>query len=171
MNYGVHAMMYFYYFLTSCGYKPWWNKVLTTLQISQMFVGMIVCLSVAYFKYSLRRDCDNTGENLVAGFVMYGSYFWLFAQFFFGKYTPPAKKNETLEAPRAASEQARAPTPKAAPAPRAPTPKAAPAPRALSPKASMEPPEDFDEPKGRRGKSSSVAEPPAAKKRGKPSRA
>ena len=55
MNYGVHAIMYLYYFLTSCGFRPWWARAVTTLQISQMFVGMFVCVSVAYFKWLVRR--------------------------------------------------------------------------------------------------------------------
>ena len=54
MNYGVHSIMYFYYFLTNCGYRPSWAKVVTVLQISQMFVGMGVCASVAYYKFGVR---------------------------------------------------------------------------------------------------------------------
>ena len=34
-----------------------------------------------------KEKCDNTDENLVAGFLMYGSYFYLFAQFFVGRYS------------------------------------------------------------------------------------
>jgi elongation of very long chain fatty acids protein 6 len=54
MNYGVHALMYFYFFLTSLGYKPVWNLLVTVLQISQMVVGVAVCAAVAYRKYSVR---------------------------------------------------------------------------------------------------------------------
>jgi hypothetical protein len=64
MNYGVHAIMYLYYFLTSCGFRPWWARAVTTLQISQMFVGMFVCVSVAYFKWLVRiRGGRGCGQN------------------------------------------------------------------------------------------------------------
>jgi hypothetical protein len=54
MNYGVHALMYFYFFLTSCGYRPRWNGIVTFLQISQMFVGVAVCTAVAYYMFYVR---------------------------------------------------------------------------------------------------------------------
>jgi elongation of very long chain fatty acids protein 6 len=175
MNYGVHSIMYFYYFLTNCGYRPSWAKVVTVLQISQMFVGMGVCASVAYFKFGVRgggplsspfalsappfppvaveltlppthpftnapplqlnKECDNTNENLVAGFIMYGSYFALFAQFFTGRY-----KDDRPAKVRPAKQDAPAP---------------APAPQAAK------------EPEQPRGKSTAVAEPPAASRRSK----
>ena len=50
MNYGVHAIMYYYYNLTARGYRPKWDGLVTTLQISQMFVGMGVCAAVFYFQ-------------------------------------------------------------------------------------------------------------------------
>ena len=39
MNYSVHAVMYGYYYLTSCGYRPNWSIGVTLLQLSQMFGG------------------------------------------------------------------------------------------------------------------------------------
>lgn len=44
MNYTVHAIMYFYYFLTGLGYRPKWAFFVTIIQISQMFVGVMVCI-------------------------------------------------------------------------------------------------------------------------------
>ena len=101
----------------------------------------------------MNKECDNTNENLVAGFIMYGSYFALFAQFFTGRY-----KDDRPAKVRPAKQDA--PTPAAAAAPRAPTPKAAKEPRAPTPKAAKEP----EQP---RGKSTAVAEPPAASRRSK----
>ena len=60
MNYGVHALMYFYFFLTSCGYKPRWNGVVTFLQISQMFVGVAVCFGVAYYMFFVSVMSNNS---------------------------------------------------------------------------------------------------------------
>ena len=45
MNYTVHAIMYFYYFLTGLGYRPKWAFFVTIIQISQMFVGVMVCFT------------------------------------------------------------------------------------------------------------------------------
>ena len=85
----------------------------------------------------MNKECDNTNENLVAGFIMYGSYFALFAQFFTGRY-----KDDRPAKVRPAKQDA-------------PTPAAAPAPQAAK------------EPEQPRGKSTAVAEPPAASRRSK----
>ena len=45
MNFTVHAIMYFYYFLTGLGYRPKWAFFVTIIQISQMFVGVMVCFT------------------------------------------------------------------------------------------------------------------------------
>lgn len=84
MNYGVHAIMYFYYFLMSIKIKPKWGMIVTTLQISQMVVG--VTLTVLGFIYVGRPGCNIKHENNVAAFIMYGSYLGLFLQFFVGRY-------------------------------------------------------------------------------------
>lgn len=36
MNYTVHAIMYFYYFLTALGYRPRWALAVTVFQLSQV---------------------------------------------------------------------------------------------------------------------------------------
>lgn len=36
MNYTVHAIMYFYYFLTAMGYRPRWALAVTVFQLSQV---------------------------------------------------------------------------------------------------------------------------------------
>lgn len=86
MNFGVHALMYFYYFLSASGYKAGWAGLVTTLQISQMFVGMFVCGAVATFKYVHGRQCDMSDDNLLWGGIMYASYAALFIFFAFEKY-------------------------------------------------------------------------------------
>lgn len=86
MNYGVHALMYFYYFLSATGYKAPWAGLVTSLQISQMFVGMFVCGAVATFKYLHGRPCDMSDDNLLWGGIMYASYAALFIFFASEKY-------------------------------------------------------------------------------------
>jgi elongation of very long chain fatty acids protein 6 len=90
MNYSVHACMYFYYFLMALRMRPKWMPpmLVTTLQISQMVVGVAVTLAGFYF-YKTDPECHITGENNTAAFVMYGSYLFLFMQFFIGRYVQP----------------------------------------------------------------------------------
>jgi len=90
MNFSVHAVMYGYYFLMAVRMRPrWFNPIIVTfLQLSQMFVGVGVTV-VAFYYYSnpiAGETCHVQKENNVAAFIMYGSYFYLFAQFFVGRY-------------------------------------------------------------------------------------
>lgn len=87
MNYTVHATMYGYYFLMALKMKPkWFNPmVITAMQISQMAGGVTVTLLGFYF-YKTDETCNLHAENNLAGFLMYGSYLFLFMQFFIGRY-------------------------------------------------------------------------------------
>lgn len=102
MNYTVHATMYGYYFLMAMKLKPKWfdPMVVTVMQISQMFVGVAVTLAGFYY-YKTDSTCQIHAENNIAAFVMYGSYLFLFLQFFFTRYVQPqvmvtVKKNKTV---------------------------------------------------------------------------
>lgn len=85
MNYVVHSIMYFYYFLAAVIRPPRWGKLVTVLQIAQMFAGMFV---TAYHYYLLKnvQNCDGSYNNLTAAFFMYTAYMVLFVQFFLSKY-------------------------------------------------------------------------------------
>ena len=98
MNYSVHAVMYGYYFLMAVKMRPkWFNPmVVTFMQLSQMFIGVGVTI-VAFYYYSHPVDgmtCHIRKENNVAAFLMYGSYFYLFAQFFVARYYRVKVKGE-----------------------------------------------------------------------------
>lgn len=88
MNYSVHAIMYFYYFLQAIKSIPKWfpSWLITIAQISQMFVGTFIVGASLYFyfeggeKYAPGK-CNNSVSTLIAGFVMYGSYLYLFVEF------------------------------------------------------------------------------------------
>lgn len=89
MNYAVHASMYGYYFLMAAKMKPKWLKpiFITVLQISQMIVGVIVTICAYYYRSTDSvGDCNIQAENNAAAFIMYGSYLFLFVQFFFLRY-------------------------------------------------------------------------------------
>jgi len=88
MNYTVHAVMYFYYFLQAMKALPksFPSWIITSMQISQMFVGTSVVLATMYYyKYGGTKfgpgKCNNSEANLVAGGLMYGSYLYLFCEF------------------------------------------------------------------------------------------
>lgn len=115
MNYTVHAVMYFYYFLTAMGYRPRWALAVTVAQlsqvggcvptvtgvcervvvgidscygcvcVSQMVVGVAVCSLATYYIHS-GVDCAVDRENLKWGIIMYSSYFALFLKFFVERY-------------------------------------------------------------------------------------
>eukprot|EP01029_Cantina_marsupialis_P019274 TRINITY_DN44793_c0_g1_i1.p1 TRINITY_DN44793_c0_g1~~TRINITY_DN44793_c0_g1_i1.p1 ORF type:complete len:281 (+),score=61.10 TRINITY_DN44793_c0_g1_i1:56-898(+) len=91
MNYTVHAVMYFYYFLRSIGYRPKWDKIVTVMQLSQMVVGVVVSCVVGYYKFN-DIPCNQTLGSFMSGVVMYASYFVLFLAFFLKRYIFPAKK-------------------------------------------------------------------------------
>ncbi|KAF4657254.1 hypothetical protein FOZ61_006394 [Perkinsus olseni] len=90
MNYMVHSIMYFYYFLSSVGHKAKWGLTVTILQITQMFAGMFI-VAVHYYSISHVTNCDGAYEDLVAAFLMYTAYMLLFVQFFVGRYVAPKK--------------------------------------------------------------------------------
>jgi len=89
MNYAVHSIMYFYYFLMAVGVKPKAFKAvyITVAQISQMVVGVSLTVVGCYLLWwKPVPDCFLTTDNNVAALVMYGSYLFLFLQFFIGRY-------------------------------------------------------------------------------------
>jgi elongation of very long chain fatty acids protein 6 len=92
MNYGVHSVMYFYYFLMAIKIKPPWAMMVTVLQISQMFVG--VALTVLNFIFVGSENCVISHSNNLAAFLMYGSYLFLFLQFFISRYLVKSKKKK-----------------------------------------------------------------------------
>merc|ERR1719320_240529 len=97
MNYVVHAYMYTYYALASFGYRPSkWAMSITVLQITQMVIGLCLGAAAVYAKYT-EKNCawQNPSADgmymLTTTFVIYGSYFFLFAKFYFDRYVNPKK--------------------------------------------------------------------------------
>jgi elongation of very long chain fatty acids protein 6 len=104
MNYTVHAVMYFYYYLQAIrsvpkGFPTW---IITLMQISQMIIGtFIVCASFYFHFYGGKQyapgECNNSPSNLAAGGIIYASYLYLFVEFavkrfIFGVSEAPRKK-------------------------------------------------------------------------------
>ena len=67
----------------------WFNPIVVTImQLSQMFIGVGVTIAAFYYYNNPieGETCHIQKENNVAAFVMYGSYFYLFLQFFLARY-------------------------------------------------------------------------------------
>ncbi|EQC26197.1 hypothetical protein SDRG_15934 [Saprolegnia diclina VS20] len=97
MNYTVHGVMYFYYFLAAIGIRASWAKFVTIIQLLQMVVGVAVCASGVYY-VKAGVTCELDRENLKWGILMYSSYFALFLKFFLERYffKAPAKKTAAI---------------------------------------------------------------------------
>ena len=103
MNYTVHAVMYFYYYLQAIKKIPKWfpSWIITLMQITQMIIGTFVVGASFYFyfkggaKYA-PGECNNTPSNLAAGGSIYASYLYLFVEFAVGRFIfgPAADKKK-----------------------------------------------------------------------------
>jgi elongation of very long chain fatty acids protein 6 len=94
MNYAVHGIMYFYYFLMAVKCKPkWFNSMyITVAQISQMVVGVGTSILGFILAPTYTSECWFTRENNTGAMIMYGSYLALFVQFFLQRYCFTIKK-------------------------------------------------------------------------------
>jgi GNS1/SUR4 family len=93
MNYSVHAIMYTYYFLAAIDRPPRWGKLVTVLQIAQMFAG----IAITVFQWRLSHTVENCyvpRATLDFGFLMYGAYLVLFLQFFVERYIRSQSKSK-----------------------------------------------------------------------------
>lgn len=109
MNYCVHSIMYFYYFIMIFPSPKPVRKaaqtiapLITTVQILQMVGGIIVTTTGAYQSVYFPESCRVNAANYKMGLAMYGSYFALFVALFADKFLKPKK-------PRAATASKQAP--------------------------------------------------------------
>ena len=89
MNYFVHTVMYFYYALRAQGIlrlPQFVSKSITLLQIAQMIVGFAASID-AVIRYQLEIPCIIQYGQMCWCTIMYLSYFVLFVQFFYRRYT------------------------------------------------------------------------------------
>ncbi|EPY29410.1 fatty acid elongase [Strigomonas culicis] len=96
MNYFVHSIMYFYYFICSCGGRRYVRPIaplITFLQIAQMVVGGFYEFSAFYYVFGKRytaadrlQGCKTDPTNARLGFFMYLTYFYLFVMLFKESY-------------------------------------------------------------------------------------
>jgi len=90
MNYTVHSFMYTYYTVRALRFQVprWINIFVTSIQIAQMAMGLIINIST-YSVKSKGLYCQQSFENNRYSFLMYLSYFFLFVYFFYSSYLKP----------------------------------------------------------------------------------
>ncbi|BGP12818.1 hypothetical protein JCM10213_008079 [Rhodosporidiobolus nylandii] len=98
LNLFVHVLMYYYYFMTAAGYKIWWKRYLTTLQITQFVIDLFTVYFASYSYFSATYwpnfptmgSCAGTEGAAIFGCALLTSYLFLFIAFY--KKTYNAKK-------------------------------------------------------------------------------
>ena len=90
LNVGVHSVMYTYYALKACGFRipSYVAKSITILQLTQFAFGLVILLA-GVWAFVKEQPCGMNGTHLIAGCIMYGSYFLLFLNFFYRRYLKP----------------------------------------------------------------------------------
>ncbi|KAH9597976.1 ELO family [Trypanosoma melophagium] len=91
MNYCVHSIMYFYYFVCACGLRKVIRPIaplITTLQILQMVVGTFIVTYTAVQRVRHPSGCDTNDSSIRFGLLMYGSYIFLLVRFFLWRFSP-----------------------------------------------------------------------------------
>uniref|UniRef100_A0A914HAQ1 Elongation of very long chain fatty acids protein n=1 Tax=Globodera rostochiensis TaxID=31243 RepID=A0A914HAQ1_GLORO len=90
LNYTVHAIMYTYYTFSSLGFRfpKWVSMSVTTLQTTQMLIGVFISLYVARLKLLSSRPtvCQQSIENMCICFSIYTAFAFLFIRFFVNSY-------------------------------------------------------------------------------------
>jgi hypothetical protein len=98
VNFCVHSVMYFYYFMSISGgslrqmARPF-APFITTFQLLQMVLGGGVTVYAAYQHNQDADSCVVNAMNMRLGLAMYGSYFILFATLFYNLYLSPSGKH------------------------------------------------------------------------------
>ncbi|GAA5904238.1 hypothetical protein JCM6882_003176 [Rhodosporidiobolus microsporus] len=90
LNLFVHVLMYYYYFMTAAGYKIWWKRYLTTLQITQFVIDLFTVYFASYSYFSATYwptwpsmgSCAGTEGAAIFGCALLTSYLFLFIAFY-----------------------------------------------------------------------------------------
>ena len=98
MNFAVHALMYTYYTLRAAQYRVPRSlaMVVTTCQISQMVVGMVIQL-MGWYQLHKGNPCDTSPTDIAFGMLIYTSYMVLFADFFYKTYIASRSNSKKTE--------------------------------------------------------------------------
>jgi len=79
----VHVVMYYYFVLSTLGYRVWWKKWVTILQIGQFFFDMLTNWPLLYTEYFNTYNCTSNvwaiwfGQFIGLSFViLFGRLYW-----------------------------------------------------------------------------------------------
>lgn len=97
INCAVHSIMYYYYYRMACNVYCSYSKVVTTIQIVQMAVGIAVTGLWFHFHSEDAAKCRSFSDTtviLVSSVLLYGSYLVLFAIFYVNRYCRGGQKSK-----------------------------------------------------------------------------
>lgn len=107
LNLFVHVIMYYYYWATAAGYKIWWKRYVTVLQITQFVIdlGMVYFGTYSHFAYKFashvlpyKGDCAGSEYAALQGCAILSSYLVLFISFYRKTYKKASEKREIQKA-------------------------------------------------------------------------
>ncbi|EGD73506.1 fatty acid elongase [Salpingoeca rosetta] len=97
MNALVHVIMYTSYGLKAMRFRPPGDMLITVIQLTQMVIGAYIAV------YRITSCRVMRPWNAAGGVIMYLSYFYLFADFFYAKYMRKRPKKPAAAAAAAAA--------------------------------------------------------------------
>ena len=94
INAAVHSAMYLYYAVKASGRTPpkWVPRVLTSIQLVQMYIGIYLCYKV-FVALKMNKTCGVLPMQLAMGTLLYVSYIILFINFFYRAYIIQKKRS------------------------------------------------------------------------------
>ncbi|KAI5479393.1 hypothetical protein MNV49_003727 [Pseudohyphozyma bogoriensis] len=101
LNLTVHVLMYYYYLMSTAGFKIWWKKYLTSLQISQFVIDLFIVYFASYSYFVSEYlpgipylptygSCAGSESAAFMGCGLLTSYLFLFIAFYKKTYNAAA---------------------------------------------------------------------------------